>query len=304
VGNNSYTGPTTVLRGTTWLAGPGALPATTSLDVSAGTVLFQHPTSASFDQTVAALSGDFAGELNNTAESFATLTVNQPSNTVFAGKMKGKLNLVKRGAGTISLTGLNSHSGTTTVVEGMLSIGGIEGAITGSVVVQSGARLSGDGAVGALTVESGGQLMPGSGIGILSAGSTALQAGSTFAAEITGPTPGTGYDQLNVLGTVSLSGSVTLDLQLGFQPSLFDAFTLILNDGNEPITGIGRFVYAGNVLEDRELFTASSGGFEQQFEVRYDGNDGNDLLLVAVPEPGSALLLLGGLGLVTRRRRN
>jgi hypothetical protein len=48
---------------------------------------------------------------------------------------------------------------------------------------------------------------------------------------------------------------------------------------------------------------AANGPWAQLFEIRYNGNDGNDVVLLAVPEPSSVLLMLGGLGVLARRRR-
>jgi autotransporter-associated beta strand protein len=309
LGGNTYTGATTILRGSTWLAGANALPATTALEVSGGKLFFRDPLGSSFSETVASLSGTSAtAEIDNPAtDAVRDFTVNQSGDTVFAGRIKGNLNLIKLGAGTLHLSGQNFHSGITTIGAGAISVsdGATQGTINGSVVVEAAARLLGYGAVGELTVESGGRVEPGEGFGVLTTGITTLQFGATFSVELSGTNAGSNYDQLNVLGNVTLNGPVTLELQLGFAPQAFDEFTLILNNGNQPIGGAGRFVYAGNVLENHEIFTASTGPFQQSFEIRYDGgNSGKDLVLVAIPEPSAAVLFLGGLAVLARRRRN
>ncbi len=118
-----------------------ALPATTNLTlttdfVSSGGVLALGGVNNGA-QTVASLSGD-GGEVSLSPN--AVFTVNQSTNTVFAGQIDdhnvlgpstdtGKL--VKQGAGTLTLTGTSIYGGGTTISGGSLQIG--NGGTTGSV---------------------------------------------------------------------------------------------------------------------------------------------------------------------------
>jgi autotransporter-associated beta strand protein len=302
---NSFTGSAEFQRGTTYLGAAGALPATSALVMSGGTLNFDNGAGASFNQTVASLSGT-DGIITNAAVDTRDFSVNQSANTIFGGSIQGALNFAKAGAGTLRLTKTNFFGGVTTIAAGTLSVsnGMDDGAINGPVTVQSGASLIGHGGVGALTVAGGGRVNPGDDLGTLVAGDTAFQTGSVLGFDLRGTIAGTSCDQLSVLGTLTLNGSVQLELTLGFQPAMADTFTLILNDNAEAIIGGGRFVYGGNVLENGEIFAAASGPFAQLFEIRYDGTDGNDVVLNAVPEPAVGVFLLAGLAVCTRRRRS
>jgi autotransporter-associated beta strand protein len=304
-GANTYTGKTEIDRGTTWLGAAGALPSTTTLTMVGGTLNFANREGVSFDQSVASLSGT-AGTIDNPAsDAIRSFTVNQANDTVFAGKIEGGLSLVKLGPGRLSLTGVIELDGLVTVAGGELSLShaGVEGEIRGGVAVQSGGTLTGTGTIFNLTVAAGGRVELGEEVGRLFAGLVTLQAGASLGFDLDGTAEVTAYDQLQIADTLGLNGPVNLELSLGFQPALGNAFTLVLNDGMSAIGGSGRFDYAGNLLENFEQFTVTSSGFEQLFEIRYDGGTGNDVVITAVPEPASAVLLLGGAALCLRRRR-
>jgi autotransporter family porin len=101
----------------------------------------------------------------------------------------------------------------------------------------------------------------------------------------------TGFgDTLQVNGAVSVVGNLDLAptaLAIG------DTFTILQNDGIDAITG--EFVGRPNGLDFSE-----DGYF---FRINYDGGDGNDVVVEVVPEPSTALAILGGMGVLAMRRR-
>jgi autotransporter-associated beta strand protein len=202
--------------------------------------------------------------------------------------------LVKAGAGLLTLPDAGGFFGAMSVTAGEVRLDGtIPDNATGTLSVSAGATLSGS-MQGTRTVLVFGTLSPGDGVGPMSSGNLLFQGNSTLSMELASST---GYDQVNVTGSVTLTGTVQLALNLGVT-NLADTFTLILNDGTDAVSG--RFTYAGTTLNEGTQFQA--GG--QAFQISYVGGTGNDVVLTAVPEPANAgLLLLGALALAARRRR-
>lgn len=212
------------------------------------------------------------------------------------------LGLTKLGANTLTLDQTNNYTGATTVSSGTLVV---NGSISNSslTTVASGATIAGSGTIGALTVSSGGFINPGNSPGTLDTGNYS-QAG-LYTAEITGLTPDTQHDQINVTGTVNItSGSLTALFSAGSYTAN-DLIFILLNDGTDSITGNYNGLAQGATV-------TSYGGFDWQ--ISYTANNtgigtgtftgGNDIALIAViPEPSVALLGAIGLMLLFRRRR-
>jgi fibronectin-binding autotransporter adhesin len=261
-GANSYTGTTTITGGTLQIGNGG----------TTGTL------------------GTGGGVVDNAALSF------NRSNALSVGNLiSGTGTVSQDGGGTTTLSADNTYTGTTTVNAGTLLINGNQSAATGAVTVNSGGTLGGTGTIGSslITVNSGGNLSPGSSPGILNTGAVTLSAGSNLQIEINGTTVGSQYDQLNVTGAVTITGS-NLVVTVGTTLTVGEMFTIINNDGTDAV--VGQFVQDGSFF---------AGG--AKFNVNYAGGTGNDVVLTvaAVPEPSTWIggaLAVAALAYLQRRR--
>ena len=232
----------------------------------------------------------YKARFNGSVTLTANATIDTNTEVVLAGAISGSFGLTKTGAGLLTMNGTNTYFGSTNVSGGTLGGVGRTG--------------------GALNVNTGGTLAPGSGVGIFTTTTNiTLGVGSTLSIDIahTSVTPvaGTDYDQLKVgtgagatsTGTVTLGGG-NLALSIGTGIVNNDIFFVILNDGTDLITGTFNGLAQGATLPNglfRISYTADSvGGTE---------TGGNDVALIAVPEPGTALLAFLGAATLLRRRR-
>lgn len=123
-GTNSYTGTTTINGGAIRVANPAALLGTDPASV----VTVNTPNGLQFgnglaDFTVYALVGSASSSvaLTNDLGGPVTLTVDQSTNTTFAGALMGGGGLAKLGSGSLTLSGANNYSGLTSVGAGKVS---------------------------------------------------------------------------------------------------------------------------------------------------------------------------------------
>jgi autotransporter-associated beta strand protein len=239
-----------------------------------------------------------------------------------AGVISGQGGIAKQGASTLTLSGVNTYSGATTVEAGKLIVNG--SVASSAVTVQSGAILGGGGTIGSLTLN--GILAPGNSAGTTtSVGNTFWNQGSSYDWEIfnlAGPA-GTGWDLLSVTGgTLDLTGitgpgGFTINLitlqgnnntqgaLTGFDPATNYATGWMIASASS-ISGFN----ASEFNINKNLFVSGSGTFAieqraisggQGLFVTYTGGGSEP-----IPEPGTwaaAALLAGAAGYVRWRRR-
>ncbi len=200
--------------------------------------------------------------------------------------------LIKQSPGTLRLTGSNSYTGETKVNGGKLVIDGDNSAATGDVTVAGTATLGGSGTIGgAVFILDGGTLSPGNSPGQLTLlDDLTLSGSSTLLVEFSGSGSGM-YDQLDVQGTFTAGGALSLMLIDGFTPLYGASFTIF--NGTTPGYDLGSF----------DILTNLGGGLS------WDTSDlASAGIVTVVPEPstyalvGFALLVFGFA--VVREREN
>jgi autotransporter-associated beta strand protein len=167
----------------------------------------------------------------------STLTLAGASITVDAGltanissTLAGSVGLTKNGTGSLILTNGNTYFGTTTVAAGTLDLANTTGSATGAgpVVVNPGAVLGGSGtALGDVT--NSGTVSPGTSSGTLHIGGSYSQDGSgLLEVEIADLL---NFDKLEVAGSASLAGTLSVLLTPSFVPQAGNAFEILTSSG-------------------------------------------------------------------------
>lgn len=223
--------------------------------------------------------------------------------------------LTKQGNGILTLSGANTYTGPTVVEGGTLAVtGSISG--TSAVDVKMGATVDFTGLAGGFTLGTGQTLK---GAGSVN-GNVVLGTGAILSP---GESPGvlTVNGSLNLTQAVAAAASHALAFEIG-SLAFSDVVTLpsgTLNIGTalafddfsfSSLPGIGFDTYTlfatnsqiGGALDaNTALLTGEIGGGFFGTLALADG--GTDLVLVVVPEPASAMMMLGGLGMLAAKRR-
>src|SRR5262249_30263905 len=146
--------------------------------------------------------------------------------TTFNGIIHGGGGLTKTGGGTFTLNGDNLYTGTTTVNNGKLLVFGQQP--QSAISLLTGGTLGGTGRVGHIG-DLNGHVSPGASPGILVCSNfSTFSPANTLQIEINGATPGNGYDQLQVNGTVLLMGG-TLQVTMNYSGAVSNQYVIINN---------------------------------------------------------------------------
>lgn len=281
------------------IASDGALRNISGNNSWAGTVTLGSASTIASDAGTLTL----AGSVN--IAGFA-LTASGVGNTVANGVVSGTGGVTKNGTGSVTVTAANTYSGGTTVNGGSLFVNNTTGSGTGTGnVTVSGGTLGGNGTINAsVTLAPAANLSPGAtGAGstaVLRTGNLTLSSGSNFVLDLNNTSVGTGYDLLNVTGTVDVTGS-NLVLNPALDLAINSKFFVVANDGTDAITG----TFAQGTTITAGIYT-----FLINYADNYDGgtipNDISLTVTAIVPEPSTwaaAAFIVGVVGFDFFRRR-
>jgi autotransporter-associated beta strand protein len=248
-GVNDYSGDTTVSAGTLQLNNSRALPNGTGKGnvVVNGTLAITNGA----NPAVNGLSG--SGIVDNISSSLATFSAgNNNQSSSFGGTIQNSggapLTFAKAGSGTLTLAGSANHNGSTLVTAGTLALSGsatigsttniavgtgatfdVSGLSGGTLTLNSGQTLSGNGSIVGTINGGSGTIAPGASAGTLTIANLTLGGGNLNydLANIT--TVGAGVNDLTVVtGQLNIAGATTLNLNyLNGVPAASGKYTLI-----------------------------------------------------------------------------
>jgi fibronectin-binding autotransporter adhesin len=279
-GKDALTGPSVTVNGgvLVW-AVPDQVNDSTPLIVNGGTL-----TPFWVTETIASLSGA-GGVIYLNGGSF--LIGANGIDTAFHGVFGGIGNVYKIGGGNLALDGSSAYALNFVVNAGTLTV---DGDLGSSVTVNTGGKLRGKGTIPSITLNGGSVDLS----QLKTSGFTVTAADSKFLSSLQGNTPLTGYGQAKVTGAVNLTGT-SFYPTLGFAPYNGSSFTLIDNDGTDPVTGYFEGLPEGSTFGlNGKIFTIS-----------YHGGTGNDVVITVtsggLPPPVITSFVLSEIGLGQQR---
>ena len=221
-GNNDYSLSTVVQSGTLAITTSSALTGSSSLEVTGGTLDLGGTTLNKFITSLTnggiIQNGSFLRS-SVTGWTLANGTISANLTTTGAGA----INITKNTAGTVTLSGANSHAGSTLVAAGTLQLSGSGTLGSGNVTVSGGTlnlgtasitntlgALTGGGAVnnGTITNNSGAYDVQSGSIGAILAGSNGLSKSTAGNVTLSGANTYSGNTTISA-GTLALSGAGT-----------------------------------------------------------------------------------------------
>ncbi|MGI2209107.1 Ig-like domain-containing protein [Shewanella baltica] len=279
-GTNTATGATSIEAGGLTISSGSSLGDTAAVSVASGATL----TLAGGNETIGSLAGG-----GNVVLGYRLTLGGDNSSSTFSGIISGNgSGITKTGTGTFKLTGTNTYSGFTSALAGSLVVNGSISASSG-VSVASGGTLGGTGSLPSVTVASGANLSPGdAGNGILNfTNGLVINTGGNLRLDIAGTTAGTQYDQLNVVGSLDVTGA-NIVVTHSYGAANNDSYSVITKDSTDTIVGN----FAG--LAEGGLLTAS--GNSTNLLASYIAGTGNDFTLTAslLPSAPTAVTAVAG----------
>ncbi len=203
-GTDTYTGGTNVNAGKIVMLDSGKLATTGAVTVENGATFDISGVAPASSFTVAGISG--AGNFVIGAKNFI---VGDSTDTVLSGVISGTGGtLTKQGSGKLTLNGINTYTGLTTVNAGILDVGDSTHAtasLAGAVTLNGG-TVMGAGTIAGLLANIAGNIAPGNSIGTLTTASYSQGAGGTLTMEVSP----SAADKLIVTGAASLNGTLAL----------------------------------------------------------------------------------------------
>ncbi len=312
---NLFTGPISITGGDVRFTSDGsfgAVPGTVTDSISLNGGTFSTATNGAFtlNSNRSILLGTNGGTISSTGASAAL---------VYGGILKDLTtggNFTKSGAGSLELSGANTYTGNTTISAGSLKLTGGSAIGSGNLSVKIGGTLDVTGLTGSTfstpsnrTVSGGGTIL-GQGKTVTFAGTVSPGDSTPGALTFNGGTDGTlslastasfVFDLGSSSDQLTLTGNSTLDIGTGvleYSDFNFTAGTGF-GEGTYTLFGGASALGAGNTLGS--AVTGTIPGFNATLAL-----NGNNvvLMVVAVPEPGSAVLLVLGAVAAGLRRRH
>ncbi len=271
IGNNTWTGQTTVTGGTLIAASANALgPVGSGVQVGAGATLrlaggidfgpkplslngtgvggtagalqiasgnntWRGPIRLFSPSTIVCAAGATFTDSVEVTNDGNLLTVNAQGNVTFATTLTGAGGLTNKGAGTLtfSTAAPNLYTGTTTVSAGILVLAKPAGipALSGPLVINAGGTLAGSGTIDGSVINGG----------VISPGGTNALGTLVINGDYTQKPGGTlemevastrAFDQLKISGAASLDGTLDVHFLNGFVPVPGDVFALLTFRGS------------------------------------------------------------------------
>ncbi len=170
--------------------------------------------------------GGTTGSINGSITNNRSLIFNRSDAVTFGDVISGTGSFTQAGTGNTNLTGTNTYSGATTINSGILSVNG--SIANSTTTINAGGTLGGTGTVGSVNI-NGGTLAPGNSIGTLNvAGNVDFSAGGTYAVEVDAAG---NSDKINATGTATLTNGTVAVLPEAGNYNLSTDYTILTAAG-------------------------------------------------------------------------